>query len=310
MRALVVLNPNATTTSVRTRDVLLSALSNDLDLDVAETTHRGHATELSRKARVDGIDLVVAVGGDGTVNEVANGILDPADGADARSHMPDVAIVPGGSTNVLARNLGIPESPVEATGLLLDALRSKRRQSIGLGRLDDRYFTFAAGMGLDADVVHAVENERERGRTSTVPLYVRTAVRRFFQQDDRRHGSIELIADDAEAVADLSVVIVTNCTPWTYLGARPLRPTPYAEFTRGLDVFGMKGLRLARTLWHVGQMVSRRGPRGRDVVSLHDRTRVVLTTPDPLPVQVDGDYIGERTRVEITSVPEALRIVY
>ncbi|PSL06662.1 diacylglycerol kinase family enzyme [Haloactinopolyspora alba] len=307
MRALAILNPNATTTSSRTRDVVLAALSSDLDLEVAETTHRGHAAELSRQARRDGVGLVVAVGGDGTVNEVANGVLDPASPA---TTVPDVAIIPGGSTNVLARNLGIPESPVEATGLFLDAWRSGRRQRIGLGRLDGRYFTFAAGFGFDADVIRAVEDQRERGRTSTVPLYVRTAVRRFFQQPERRHGSIELVADDGEPVGQLSVVIVTNCTPWTYLGARPLRPTPNADFHGGLDVFGLAGLRLARTLWHVGQMATRRGPRGRDVVSLHDSGHMVLTTDEPQPVQVDGDYIGDRTRVEIAAAPAALRVAY
>ncbi|TDE14961.1 diacylglycerol/lipid kinase family protein [Jiangella asiatica] len=317
MRALVVLNPNATTTSVRTRDVLLAALSNDLDLEVAETTHRGHATELSRRARADGVDLIVSVGGDGTINEVANGLLAdddgdrPAPGPGGFADRPDVAIIPGGSTNVLARNLGIPESPVEATGLLLDALRSGRRQSIGLGRLDDRYFTFAAGFGLDADVIRSVEAERARGRTSTVPLYVRTAIKRFFAQPDRAHGTIELVADGGHPVPGLSVVIITNCTPWTYLGARPLRPTPYADLNAGLDVFGLTGLRLGPTLMRLGQMVTRRGPRGRNVVSLHDRKQVVLrATADPLPVQVDGDYIGERAEIVLTSVPNALRVAY
>ncbi|SDU56124.1 diacylglycerol/lipid kinase family protein [Jiangella alkaliphila] len=308
MRALVVLNPNATTTSLRTRDVLLSALSNDLDIQVAETTHRGHATELTRKARADGVGLVVSVGGDGTVNEVVNGLLDPAPAAGET--IPDVAIIPGGSTNVLARNLGIPENAIEATGLLLDALRTGRRQSIGLGRLDDRYFTFTAGFGLDADVIKAVEAERERGRVSTVQLYVRTAIRRFFAQPERRHGVIELTADGGLPVRELAVVIVTNCTPWTYLGARPLRPTPFSDLNAGLDVFGLTSLRLAPTLVHLAQLTTRRGPRGRAVVSLHDRKEIVLRAPEPLPVQVDGDYIGERTEVTLTSVPRAVRIAY
>jgi diacylglycerol kinase family enzyme len=308
MRALVVLNPNATTTSVRTRDVLLSALSNDLDLEVAETTHRGHATELTRKARTDAVDLVVSVGGDGTVNEVVNGLLEPAPHPGEK--VPDIAIIPGGSTNVLARNLGIPENSIEATGLLLDALRSGRRQSIGLGRLDDRYFTFTAGFGLDADVIQAVEAERERGRVSTVQLYIRTAIRRFFAQPERRHGVIELTADDGLPIAGLLVVIITNCTPWTYLGARPLRPTPFADLNAGLDVFGLTSLRLAPTLLHLAQLTTQRGPRGRSVVSLHDRTTIVLRAPAPQPVQVDGDYIGDRTEITLTSVPNALRIAY
>lgn len=310
MRALVVLNPNATTTSVRTRDVLLTALRSDLDLEVAETTHRDHASELSRQARRDGVDVVVTVGGDGTINEVANGLLDDEPAGGRGQPIPDVAIIPGGSTNVLARNLGIPESPIEATGLFLDALRSGRRQSIGLGRLDDRYFTFAAGFGFDADVIRNVELARDGGHTATVALYVRTAVREFFRQANRRHGTIELTTGDGGAVDDLSVVIVSNCTPWTYLGAAPLRPTPHADFSSGIDVFGLAGLRLAPTVRHLSQMLTRRGPRGRHVVSMHDRTWLAMTADEPLPVQVDGDYIGDRSRVELASAPSALRIVY
>lgn len=341
MRAVVVLNPNATTTSVRTRDVLLAALDNDLDIEVAETTHRGHATELARQARLEGVNLVVSVGGDGTINEIANGLLapdvapqpdqaavapqpDPADvpaetgstgtpaqpgGAHAPS-LPDIAIIPGGSTNVLARNLGIPENPVEATGLLLDALRSGRRQNISLGRLDDRYFTFAAGFGFDADVIHAVEDERALGRTSTVGLYVRTAIRRFAAQPDRRHGTIRIVDEPAVGVSGLAVVIVSNCTPWTYIGRRPLWPTPCTDLNGGLDVFGLTSLSFIPTVWHLFQLISRRGPRGRGVVSLHDRDRLILETPEPLPVQVDGDYIGRRSRIELASVPNALRVAY
>lgn len=308
MRALVVINPKATTTSARTRDVLLSALRHEVSLEVAETTHRGHAVELAADARSRGIDVVVSVGGDGTINEIVNGILAP--GTDPAGPLPDLAIVPGGSTNVLGRNLGIPESPVEATGLLLDALRSGRRQPIGLGRLDDRYFTFTAGAGLDADVIHAVEQERARGRTATVPLYVRTALRRYAQRSDRKTGTITLEAGGAEPVHGLAVAIVSNCTPWTYLGARPLRLTPSANFNSGLDLFGLTSLGLTSTLWHVGQMTTRRGPRGRAVVSLHDQDSIVLSSHEAVPVQVDGDYIGLRTRMELRSVPAAIHVVY
>ncbi|HEY9410511.1 MAG TPA: diacylglycerol kinase family protein [Jiangellaceae bacterium] len=309
MRALVVVNPNATTTSVRTRDVLITALRNDLELEVTETTHRGHAAELAERARDQGMDLVVAVGGDGTVNEVVNGVLAPGS-PDPAGRPPVVAIVPGGSTNVLARNLGIPENPVEATGLLLDALRAGRSQPIGLGRVDGRYFTFAAGAGLDADVIHAVEEQRARGRTATVPLYVRTALRRYFAQDDRKAGPIVVEAEDAEPIAELSVVIISNCTPWTYVGARPLRPTPQADFNDGLDVFGLTRLGVPSTLRHVAQMASRRGPRGRHVVTLHDQARLVLTSAIPVPLQVDGDYLGRYERAEFVAVPDAIRIAY
>ncbi|NED97244.1 diacylglycerol kinase family lipid kinase [Phytoactinopolyspora alkaliphila] len=311
MRALVVVNPRATTTTERTRDVLLSALRNDLELQVAETTHRGHATELGRQARNDGLDLVVALGGDGTVNELINGLLESGPGQRA-GDVPDIAMVPGGSTNVLTRNLGIPENPIEATGLLLDALRDGRRQPLGLGRLDDRYFTFTAGAGLDADVIHAVEDARDGGRKATPALYIRTALRRYFAQPDRRHGAITLEPDGSpEArVSGLGVVVISNCSPWTYLGSRPLRPTPYADFNAGLDVFGLDSLALVPTLASVAQMATRRGPRGRHVVSLHNQRGFTLRAERPVPVQVDGDYIGERDLVTVSAVPDAIRVAY
>src|SRR5690606_178232 len=129
MRAMVVVNHKATTTTPRALDVMLSALGHDLKLDVTGSDHRGHAIELARAARAEGVDLVLALGGDGTVNEVVNGLLGDPDGPP----VPKLAIVPGGSTNVLARNLGIPSDPVEATGLLLDAVRSGRSRPLGLG---------------------------------------------------------------------------------------------------------------------------------------------------------------------------------
>lgn len=146
MRALLVVNPKATTTSGRTRDVLIHALRSDLKLEVAQTEYRGHARDLAREAVEDGaVDLVVALGGDGTVNEVVNGLLTHGPG----EKVPRLAVVPGGSTNVFARALGLPNDPVEATGALLNALDQRRERPIGLGKamtegLPDRWFTFTA----------------------------------------------------------------------------------------------------------------------------------------------------------------------
>jgi diacylglycerol kinase family enzyme len=307
MRALVVVNHRATTTSRRTRDVLLAALRHDLKLDVEETGHRGHAVELAREARRDGLDLVVVFGGDGTVNEVVNGLLDDASGR----RVPDLAIVPGGSTNVLARNLGLPEDPVEATGLVLDAVRSHRRTPLGLGRLDERWFTFCAGVGFDADVIRRVEELRERGKRSTVGLYTRAAIRRFFAQEDRSEGQIVLACDGADPVSGISLAVVTNCAPWTYLGGRPLNPTPRASFDTGLDLFALRRLGIASTLRHLAEVTlsARRGARGRDVILLHDQAGFTLSSPRPQPVQVDGDFLGERSTMTLRSQPAALHVV-
>lgn len=307
MRTLVVVNHAATTTSPRTLGVLLSALRHDLKVEVAETDHRGHAVELARTARLDGFDLVLAMGGDGTVNEVVNGLLDGPGGLPP----PDLGILPGGSTNVLARNLGLPEDPVEATGLLLDAVRTGRRQPLSLGRLDDRWFTFCAGVGLDADVVREVERHRAHGKRSTTALYARTAVRRFFAQEDRRHGHLTLERPGTEPVTGLALAICTNTAPWTYLGRRPLNPTPRASFDRRLDLFALTRLTMPATLRHLAEIAfaGDRGPRGRDVLLLHDQPELVLRADQPVPVQVDGDYVGERSEVRLLAVPRAVHVL-
>src|SRR5674536_299710 len=157
-------------------------IRDSLKLDVTTTQRRGHAADLARQARTDGLDVVLVLGGDGTVNEVVNGLLAAGPGPD----VPALAVVPGGCTNVFARNIGLPTSPVEATSELLDALRAGRRQTLGLGQVDERWFTFCAGIGFDAEVVQTVERKRRHGRRATPVLYLRSAVEQFVLATDRR----------------------------------------------------------------------------------------------------------------------------
>jgi diacylglycerol kinase family enzyme len=210
VRVLVVVNPRATSTSARERDVLAHALASEAKLDIEETTHRGHAAALACRGMRDGVDVVVALGGDGTVNEVINGLLtDGVHGA-----VPALGVVPVGSTNVFARALGLPMSPVEATGVLLDALRSGSRRRVGLGRLDNRWFTFAAGVGFDAAIVHGVERARRRGERSTHLLYARVGLHEYWSMD-RRHPTLHLALADGTVVDGLFYAIVANVDPLT-----------------------------------------------------------------------------------------------
>jgi diacylglycerol kinase family enzyme len=185
VRGLLVVNPKATTTTLRGRDVLVSALGDTLKLDCAETAHRDHAIELGQHAKAEGYDTVLVLGGDGTVNEVVNGLLSAGPSPD----VPALAIVPGGSTNVFARALGLPASPMEATGQLLEALRAGRSTRVGLGKADERWFTFCAGLGLDAAAVARVEERRAKGKRSTPGLYVRSTVNRYFFGTNRTRRS-------------------------------------------------------------------------------------------------------------------------
>jgi diacylglycerol kinase family enzyme len=321
MRALLVVNPAATTTSARRRDVLIHALASEVELEAVTTEYRGHARDLGRQAaESEDIDLVVALGGDGTVNEVVNGLLYAGPDPD---RLPGLAVVPGGSTNVFARALGLPNDPVEATGALLGALREKQERVVGLGltagtpgtadeAVPARWFTFNAGLGFDAGVVGRVEQQRELGKKSTHALYVRQVVRQFFGEQHRRHGTITLERPGADPVNDLVVAIVSNTSPWTYLGNRPMYTSPKASFDKGIDVLGLSRLSTTAVARYGTQLLTsspERGPHGKHAVSLHDLDQFTLHSKVPLPLQMDGDHLGLRTSVTFTGVRRALRVI-
>lgn len=306
MRALLVVNPKATTTTERGRDVLVRALRTEVELAVEYTRRRGHAANLARRARADGLDVVVTLGGDGTVNEVVNGLL--ADGPGAK--VPALAVVPGGSTNVFARALGLPKEWTEGTGVILEALHAGRARSIGVGRAEGRYFTFCAGFGLDAEVVRKVERARLRGKVSTPGLYVRSTVTQFFLESERRVPLITLERPGELPEPDLATVIVQNTAPWTYLGGRPINPCPDASFDLGLDLMALRVLHVAATARTVTQILSRRpNPRGRQVLRYHDLAEFTLRASRPLAFQLDGEYLGEKSKIAFTAVPDALRVL-
>ena len=315
MRALLVVNPKATTTSERSRDVLVRALRSAVTLTVEYTNRRGHAAALARAAAESGVDVVVTLGGDGTINEAVNGLmaahsaLDGISGPRANA-LPALAVVPGGSTNVFARALGLPRDWVDGTSVILEALREGRHRVIGLGRADDRYFTFAAGLGLDAAVVRRVEQSRLRGRKSTPALYFRSIVGQFLVGDDRKNPPLSIERPGEPSELELGTVVVQNTAPWTYLGDRPINPNPEASFDRGLDVLAMRRLAVTSTTRTLAQLATRKGdPHGKHLLHLHDQDEFTVVASRPQAFQLDGDYLGERQKVHFVSVPEALRVI-
>lgn len=305
MRVLLLVNPKATTTSSGVRDVLAKALASQTKLEIVVTERRDHATELAYQAVLDGLDVVVALGGDGTVNEVVNGLL--LDGP--RAGLPALAVVPGGSTNVFARALGLPGSALAATSQLLEALSADRRRTVGLGTADSRYFTFCAGLGLDAAVVRRVEGKRSEGRKATPGLFVRQGLTQFFLHTDRSRMPVA-VHTDTGPVERVGLALVCNSDPWTYLGGRPVRPCPTASFDTGLDLFGLRQLGTIGTLRHLRQILSTRPrPVGGDVLSLRDQTGFTLSADAPTAFQLDGDDLGDRLSVEFRSVPQALEVM-
>ena len=301
-RAILILNPEATTVRASTREVITRALSSDLVVDVAETKRRGHAQHLAAGAVHEGYDLVLVLGGDGTLNEVINGIA----GTDT-----PLAILPGGGTNVLARTHGIPEDAVEATAHLLERLRDGATpKRINLGAVNGRYYAFCAGVGFDAAVVRAVERRFKMKRAIGEWFFVTTALRVFFFAYDRREAPLTIRLPDGTEFRDLRVVISGNSNPFTFLGKRAFQITPLADPERGLDVTAIRSLALHRTLRFLWRAFGSGGQiRLRNVVGLHDLDRFEVITPRPMPLQLDGDYVGEGTRFEFTSVPGALSLL-
>jgi diacylglycerol kinase family enzyme len=324
VRALLIANPYATSTTAVRREVITRALASELDLNVVQTRYRGHGRHVAEGAARDGYELVLTLGGDGTVNEVVNGMLraspPPAAGQPGATPpaaaqpgatppgAPIFAPLPGGSANVFTRSLGLPADLVDATGQILGALQERRTRSIGLGLAGQRYFCANAGLGLDAEVVRVVEGLRARGRGASAGMYVLAAVRQFCAVTNRRVPALSLERAGAPALNGLFLGIVSNSSPWTYLGQRPVLASPRAGFDTGLDLLAVRTLGTIRTLNLVRQMLSR-GPAGRSVVCLHDQPVLTFRATRPVAFQVDGEYVGEREHVELRSIPDALRVL-
>ena len=306
MRGLLIVNPRATTTSPRVTDVLVQALSNELDLEVTVTTHKGHGIAIGERARAEGLDIVVTLGGDGVIHEVVNGLLTNGVHAD----LPRLATVPGGSGNVFARALGLPADPVEATGHLLDAVRHDRTRRISLGRAGDRWFIANAGIGLDAEVIDAMERQRRAGHTATPARYLGTVLRQIFWTTDRRNPRLSLKRGGQEPIDGVFHVIVQNTSPWTYFGKWPIEPCPNASFDTGLDVFALRSLDTTNTLLAARRMImhARGGSNRGSIVIWHDVDAFTVAMTVPTGLQIDGESIGLFSEVSFESVPSALEV--
>ena len=259
----------------------------------------------------------MTLGGDGTVNEAVNGLLGAGQpgGAEeplaAAEDLPALAALPGGNANVFTRALGLPADPVDAAGRLIEDLAAGNERCIGLGSAGGRYFTFNAGLGLDAEVVRAVEGRRAVGRPLTPALFFRTALRQYYQVTNRRHPAISIAEPPGLSAGAVCLCIVSNTSPWTYLGRRPVRPNPSASFETGLDLIALRSLGTVATIRTVRQMLASRSepPRGRSVLAGHDLTAIELRAERPVAFQLDGEYVGEAEKVSFRSVPRALRVI-
>ena len=302
-RMLLVVNPWATSVSARLKNLVVYALRGRYDIEAVETQSRGHATALGREAVGEGFDLVVAFGGDGTLNEVVNGV--------AGSETP-VSVLPGGCTNVVCRMLGIPTDVVDATEHLLQLSDELRPRRVDLGRVNGRHFVFSSGVGLDAEATDWVDSRPWLKSRSGDLAFTIAAVQSFVRNYRAKPPSmaVEVGGDRVEGVS----AMVQNSDPFTYFGSRPLRVCEDIAFDNGsLSVVMMKRATTLDAPGVLRQLFSRNGRlayhrRARSFTRV-ERARIVSLSGRPLPIEVDGDYIGTADEYVYEAVPGALLFV-
>ena len=302
MRVLLIVNATASSVTARRRVIIQKALGADHDLEVVETSRRGHAVRLARGAAADGVEVVAVLAGDGTLNEAADGLVG--------THTA-LAPLPGGSTNVYARTLGLADDPVEATSELLDSLERRSFQRIGLGRIGDRHFLFHCGVGFDAAVVEAVERRAAFKRYAAHPIFVMAAFDTWLRTYDHSHGRFSVTFDTGETIPGATFIIVSKTSPYTYLGHKAVTVAPAASLASALSVTVITARHTPGILSITARafLSPRLLHRQRDVVQRDGVTAATIASDEPFPYQVDGDYLGDVRRLDIAYVPDALTLV-
>lgn len=278
-------------------------LSSDHDLTVHETSRQHHATRFAHRATKEGFDVVLTLGGDGTVNEAANGLIG--------THGCALAPLPGGSTNVFARAIGYPNNAVQATRVFLEALDAGSRQQASVGLANDRAFLFHVGAGFDAAVVHRVEQRSPLKRYAGHPWFIASAIATWASQE-RKAMRFDVRTDDGRILRGAQMAVALNVNPYTYLGNRPLDLAPEAGLATPLSVVALTSLS-ARRLLPAAAGALRGDPAGlpnrgasRHWPLVHGAT---ITSALPFRYQVDGEPQSPVTELRLESRPDALSII-
>ncbi len=303
-RMLVIVNPYATTVSDRLRNLVVYTLQARYEVEAVDTEKRNHATQLCREAAAEGYDVVVAFGGDGTVNEAANGL--------AGSDTP-LTCLPGGATNVFHRAIGIPIDVVDATEHLLALADDLRPRRVDLGRVNDRYFTFSAGVGLDASVVERVD-AHPRLKTRLGEYYYTYAAFSTFSRKYLVNPPRVRVAVNGQELEGVTV-IAQNAEPYTYFGRRPIRLSEDVSLddgTLGLTVLKRATVfELPTITWRAFSGKAGTVTRHRQIEAFPKTREAHVTSLDgtPFPVQVDGDFVDSCTEVHYGVEPRALAVI-
>lgn len=291
MRLMVIVNTSASSVTPRARVVVQKALSTDHEIVMKETSRRGHASRLAQSAVTEGFDAVVVLAGDGTLNEAANGLV----GSNTA-----LAALPGGSTNVFARTVGMSPDPIEATDQLLAALAKGSQERVGLGQANGRYFLLHAGIGFDAAVVAAVDRFGALKRYAGPAAFALAAMSLWAKGYDRKSPAFSISAGDL-TVPGAYYAICENSDPYTFVGNRPLLVAPATRLGGPLSLVVFDKLTLSTLLPAFAAALDggvTRSERGhlRSVTRVHGAT---VTGLRPVPYQIDGEYAGEAERIEL-----------
>ena len=308
MRILLVVNAFASSVTARNTVVVQRALGQQADVETVETNRRGHATRFAHDAARRGLDAVIAFGGDGTVNEVATGVA----GTSAA-----LGVLPGGSTNVFARTLGLENDPVRAVQQISAGLAARSFEPIGLGRVNGRSFCFHTGVGFDAAVVREVERHASLKRWLGHPLFIYSALTTWARKYDRKRPHFQVSGTSTTAagveqfeVPDGYFTIVLNTNPYTYLGNRPLDLSPEARLDRPLVAVTFRTMRARAILRSLGGALRGGGVQPSGHLDVHtDLTALTIRSETPFPYQVDGDDLGDTRELNFSHVPDAVRLI-
>lgn len=268
-------------------------------------------------------DVIIAAGGDGTVNEVINGLLGAAEGEIPNwKELPAVAVLPTGSANVFARALGFPSDHLAAADMLVNLLRHDLRRTISLGSWkgdedDARWFAVNAGFGIDADVIARVERARSRGFAASPLLYLQVSIRAWMKAQIKPPKiSVEAVDVDGKELkrTDVPMLLASNTNPWTFLGPLPIVTNPRNSFDMGLGLFGLTSVRgiggVVAVMHLIGVGHGRRFERLVDkrTIQFDDVASVTLTCHSGQRFQVDGEFEGKPSRVQLDSRADVVEV--
>lgn len=313
----LIVNPNSTSQN----DAVLRAVARQLRtvpglrLKVLMTHYPGHAEEMVRGVRRSDVEAIIALGGDGTVNEIINGMLGPVGQQVPAAQLPRLGIVPTGSANVFVRSLGFEPTPAAASAQLADALRAGRTRSIRLGTFEDRWFAINAGFGVDADVLAAVDKARAKGRAATPARYLAVTAqmwRKALKRPPRIEVSFQQKSGPQRQLYDVPLLLASNTNPWTFLGPLPVVTNPHNSLDRGLGMFCLNELDgfhgLAGILHFMGASWWFPKEVRESIMVVDDIEEIELTVREPERFQADGELRGKLRHVRLSSVADVVDV--